>query len=64
MKLRMFRVGENEKCGCCNWETSFVYMLGETKEDAKREYNVNERGLCGECIAEMLMEEDYKITKI
>ena len=61
--MKLYVVGKNEKCGECNWGVSFVYMLGETEEDARREYDVNRRGLCGECISEMLAQEGYQIEK-
>ena len=61
--MRLYIVGRDEKCGECNYGASFVYMLGETEEEARRKYDVNERGLCGECIAEMLAEEGCQIEK-
>ena len=60
--MRLFVVGRDEKCGDCNNEASFVYLLGRTEEDARRAYDAHKRGLCGECIAEMLMQEEYEIN--
>ena len=60
--MKMFQVGEDEKCGGCNWKVSKVFLMGETKEDAMEAYRENDRGLCGDCMCEMLTEEEYAIT--
>ena len=61
-EMKLYVVGVDEKCGGCNEEASIVYMIGRTEEDAMRAYAVHKRGLCGECIAEMLMQEEYEIN--
>ena len=60
--MKMFQVGEDEKCGCCNWKVDKVFLMGETQEDADEAYKENDRGLCGACIVEMLTESEYTIT--
>jgi hypothetical protein len=54
------------KCGYCNWETEKFYWLGTSKKDALKEINEmnpdEAAPLCGECMAEMLFEENYQIT--
>ena len=69
-KLKMFEVdrgNKTKKCGCCNWQVSKVYLLAETEEQADQIFNEsgeedNEpRGLCGDCMCEMLMETGYTI---
>lgn len=61
--MKLYVVGRDETCGECNWGASVVYMLGETEEDAQRRYDMNKRGLCGNCIAEMLMQDGYEISR-
>ena len=55
-----------DKCGCCNWETEKFYWLSTSRENALEdinEMNPDESApLCGECMAEMLFEENYQIT--
>jgi hypothetical protein len=58
---KMFKVGEDEKCGGCNWEVANLYLMAENQESANKIYKENERGLCGDCIAELLMDIDYII---
>jgi hypothetical protein len=61
------RDNERKKCGCCNWEVRKVYLLAETREEADRlfkesgEEDDDPRGLCGECMCEMLTETGYTI---
>jgi len=66
----MFQVGrdlERQKCGGCNWEVAKVYLMAESQEAADREYEESgaedgePRGLCGECMCEMLAEGNYTI---
>ena len=54
--------GDGGKCGGCNWEASKVFMCADTPVDAVVEYLVNHRGLCGECMAEMLAKGNYGIV--
>ena len=54
--------GDEQKCGGCNWEVGKVYMLGETLDDAIAAFKENNRGLCGDCIAQMLAECGYSVT--
>lgn len=63
MKLYVVNTnGENEKCVGCNWESSIVYLLANSQDEANELYKEYEGGLCGECIAEMLMQDGYEIT--
>lgn len=73
MKLFRFTAEEigAEKCGGCNWETSVFYWLSDTKENAlkeieflKKDFGFDEpRALCGNCIADLLVDENYDIKK-
>ena len=69
--MKLFEVGEGEeKCGGCNWGVSKVFLMADSQEEADRLYDESgiedgePRGLCGECIAEMLIEEGYEITRV
>jgi len=57
-----------DKCGSCNWETERFYWLSTSRKEALEEINEMNPDeaalLCGECMAEMLYEENYQITKI
>ena len=59
--------GKFNKCGHCNWETERFYWLSTSRKDALEEINEmnpdEAAPLCGECMAEMLFEENYQITK-
>ena len=59
--VRVFKVAEDEKCGGCNWCVTFLYLMAETQEFANQLYKEYERGLCGDCITEMLMKMEYQI---
>ncbi|MBW2673827.1 MAG: hypothetical protein JRD89_10505 [Deltaproteobacteria bacterium] len=60
--MKVFEVGYDEKCGGCNWYVGKVYLMADTEDDASAIYGENERGLCGECLADMLAEEGYEIV--
>lgn len=53
---------EEEKCSGCNWESSVVYLMADSQEEANKLYKEYEGGLCSECIADMLVQEGYEIT--
>jgi hypothetical protein len=46
-KLIVMKKGEDLKCTCCNWNTSVLYCIAESKEQAK---NIPGR-ICGDCAA-------------
>ncbi len=60
--MKMFQVGESEKCGGCNWKVGKVFLMGATQKDAEEAYKENDRGLCGMCMCAMLTESGYTIT--
>ena len=60
-KFKVFVVGEDEKCGSCNWRVAKTYLMAETKEDAMEAWKENEAGLCGDCFVEMLIEAGYQV---
>jgi ribosomal protein L34E len=64
--MKLYAVNKNneeEKCLECNWESSVVYLLADSQEEADKIYTEYGGGFCGECIAEMLTQEGYEITK-
>ena len=66
-KFKVFVVGEDEKCGGCNWRVSKTYLMAKSQEEANKEYQDSgaedgePRGLCGECFVAMLIEAGYQI---
>jgi len=61
--MKIFRVGEDEKCGCCNWRVPNVYLIAETREEAEELYKENDRGLCADCLVELIIEYDWEILE-
>jgi len=69
--MRLFRFENREtnyeKCGYCNWETTYLYWLSDTKENARKEIaDLGEDGnaLCGSCMCDLLVENEYLIINI
>lgn len=52
---KIFKVAEDEKCGCCNWRVENLYLIAETEEEAEELYNKLERGLCADCLIEYVI---------
>ncbi len=52
---------EDEKCDGCGWRVSKLYVLEDSKENAKK--MLNEIGLCAHCICDLLEENDYLIVR-
>jgi len=50
------------KCGGCNWEVSFLYVLAESEEEARRLYLGGDAGLCDSCIADILVNGVYEVS--
>jgi hypothetical protein len=48
------------KCNGCNWEVSKLFIRAETREGAVASPKQGDAGLCGECYAEMLAEDDAR----
>lgn len=63
MSMSIFVVGEDEKCGDCNWVVNKVFLMAETEEKARELYKENDRGLCGECLVELMIERGYEIRE-
>ncbi len=62
-KLYLVGKEESEKCGSCNWHATKVFLMADSQEEANALYGENDRGLCGECMAELLQEKGYSISQ-
>lgn len=60
---KIFRVGQDEKCGGCNWRVSNVYLIADSEEQARELYKENNRGLCADCMVELIMEDNREVVK-
>ncbi len=58
-----FSLSGEPKCGECNWEQSRLFVLACSQKEADALYLSGDAGLCGECFAEFLQEENYKISR-
>ena len=58
---KIFKVAEEEKCGGCNWEVRNLYLMAENEEEARELYRENDRGLCADCLVELIMDEDLEL---
>ena len=56
--------GDALKCGGCNWAVDGVWMLGKTPEEAIDAFRENHRGLCGNCMCELLTEKCARGSEI
>jgi hypothetical protein len=60
---KIFKVAEDEKCGHCNWKSQNIYLLADSEGQAMKEYHKNERGLCADCLVEMIVGDDCHVSK-
>lgn len=60
--IRDFEDKEEVQCGGCLHETSCLYVVAKTKRLALREINQRKTGLCGNCMAELIAKEGWKIV--
>ena len=63
--MKIFVVSDNEdaKCGGCNWPASHLYALADSQDEADELYESGDAGLCGDCMAELLVQYKYEIAK-
>jgi hypothetical protein len=51
---------DSGKCGCCNWEVSKGYLIATSRQKAEAELKAiraeGGNALCGDCLAEMVIE--------
>lgn len=60
--MKIYEVGQDEKCGGCNWEVHTVYFAAESQEDADEMFEENNSGLCADCLVELFEEQEYEIA--
>jgi len=63
--MKLFRFNSKEqrgKCNHCNWEVSYLYVLADTIKEAEKLFYDQGFGLCGDCMADLLSEDNYTIT--
>lgn len=60
--LRIYRFGVDEKCPHCRWRVSTAYVVASSEDEAK---TLMDEGvwLCGNCIADMLVDEGYTLKR-
>ena len=59
-KNENIRAGEDHvHCNACNWEFSKLFVIAETRDEAVELLLSGDAGLCGECIAQILVEGNY-----
>lgn len=50
---------EETKCGCCNWSVRNLYAIARSQADANALFRSGDAGMCGDCLAEMIMNERW-----
>jgi hypothetical protein len=63
--MRIYQVEteqEMPKCGGCNWESSNLYALANSEEEAQELYETEQAGCCSQCLVELLA--NYGIVPI
>jgi hypothetical protein len=52
---------EEVKCGGCNWHTTKLYVIANSKKEAIGLVKSGEAGLCAQCFMELVIEEGYEL---
>jgi hypothetical protein len=52
----------NYKCGGCNYEAEYVYIVAKTLKEAKKMYKNQEAGMCPYCLVDWMCEEKMEVT--
>ncbi len=62
--------GTSIECGQCNWRVSRTFWMAESREKAVEELKElheeefgDRKGLCGDCMAELIAEGGYQLAK-
>jgi len=63
MKVFLVAEGEWTKCGGCNWPVYHLYALADSEDEANALFKSGQAGLCGDCLAELLLDGRYEILK-
>lgn len=62
--MKIFVVGEQEKCGGCSRHADKLYFMAESQEQANDMYDqAGGRGLCAVCLISLLQDEGYEILE-
>ena len=61
--MRIYRFRVDEKCPHCRWRVSSAYVLASSEDEAK---SLMDRGiwLCGNCLADMLVDGGYALKRV
>ena len=61
--LRIYRFRVDEKCPHCRWRVSSAYVVASDEDEAK---TLMENGiwLCGNCMADMLVDRGYTLKRV
>ena len=58
--VRIYRFRIDEKCPHCRWRVSTAYVLASSEDEAKSLMDNGIR-LCGNCMADMLVDRGYTL---
>ena len=61
--LRIYRFRVDEKCPHCRWRVTTAYVVASSEDEAK---TLMENGiwLCGNCMADMLVDRGYTLKRV
>lgn len=56
-------LGEEEelRCGFCNWRTSSIFIVADNREEAVKFVREHGTGICGQCLAEWLVDDEVEL---
>ena len=62
-ELKVYRFGVDDKCPHCRWRVTTAYVVASDEDEAK---NLMENGiwLCGNCMADMLVDRGYTLKRV
>ena len=61
--LRIYRLGVDDKCPHCRWRVTTAYVVASDEDEAKNLME-NSIWLCGNCMADMLVDEGYTLKRV
>jgi len=61
--LRIYRFGVDDKCPHCGWRVTTAYVVASSEGEAKN-LVVNGIWLCGNCMADMLVDRGYTLRRV
>ena len=60
--LRMYRFEIDDNCPHCGWRVTTAYVMASSEDEAKTLLE-NDVWLCGNCMADMLVDEGYTLKR-